>query len=69
MYLDEKVEMPLYMECVETAINISRVQDAGGPVHVKLILEWDMPAKTQVSPMLAWKQTKKVNYSFSHLEP
>ncbi len=24
-YLDEKVELPLYMECVETAINISQV--------------------------------------------
>ena len=24
-YLDERVELPLYMECVETAINISQV--------------------------------------------
>jgi hypothetical protein len=23
-------------------------QAGGGPVHVKLVLEWDMPAKTQV---------------------
>ena len=23
-------------------------QSGGGPVHVKLVLEWDMPAKTQV---------------------
>jgi len=48
VYLDEKVELPLYMECVETAVQLSMVQDAGGPVHVKLILEWDMPGKTQV---------------------
>ena len=46
--MDEKVELPLYMECVETAVQLSMVQDAGGPVHVKLILEWDMPGKTQV---------------------
>ena len=46
VYLDEKVEMPLYMECMETAMNLSRV--VGGPLHVKLVLEWDMPGKTQV---------------------
>ena len=48
VYLDDKMELPLYMECVETAINISQVEDVGGPAHVKLVLEWDMPAKTQV---------------------
>lgn len=47
VYLDEKVELPLYMECVETAMNLSLVQDSG-PLHVQLVLEWDMPAKTQV---------------------
>jgi len=47
-YLDAKVEMPLYMECVETAINMCSVQGAGGPAHVRLVAEWDNPAKTQV---------------------
>jgi len=47
-YLDEKVEMPLYMECVETAINMCSVQGAGGPAHVRLVAEWDNPAKTQI---------------------
>jgi len=48
VYLDSSAELPLYMDCVETALNMSQVKDSGGPVHVKLVLEWDMPAKTQV---------------------
>lgn len=47
-YLDEAVEMPLYMECVETALNICQVREPGCAAHVQLVLEWDMPAKTQV---------------------
>ena len=47
-----KVEMPLYMECLETAMNLCRVQDTGGPLHVKLVLEWDMPAKTQAGSII-----------------
>ena len=48
-YLDERVEMPLYMESVETALNLcAAVQEAGCAPHVQLVLEWDMPAKTQV---------------------
>merc|ERR1712218_532880 len=43
-YLSEHVEMPLYMECVETAINMCMAQVVGGPTHVKLVLEWDNPA-------------------------
>ena len=47
-YLDEAVEMPLYMECVETALNICQVREPGCAAHVQRVLEWDMPAKTQV---------------------
>jgi len=47
-YMDERVEMPLYMECVETAMNMCQVGQTGGPAHIQLVLEWDMPAKTQI---------------------
>ncbi len=47
-YLDPNVDLPMYAEAVEQAINLCSVEAGGGPAHVKLILEWDMPAKTQV---------------------
>ena len=47
-YMEPGVEMPLYMECVETALNICQVRAPGCAAHVQLVLEWDMPAKTQV---------------------
>jgi len=47
-YMDDTVEMPLYMECVETAMNMWHVGVTGGPAHIQLVLEWDMPAKTQI---------------------
>merc|ERR1719347_1724475 len=47
-YMDDTVEMPLYMECVETAMNMCQVGVTGGPAHIQLVLEWDMPAKTQI---------------------
>ena len=34
-------------------MNLCRVQDAGGPLHVKLVLEWDMPAKTQAGSIIS----------------
>ena len=47
-YMDDAVEMPLYMECVETAMNMWQMGVTGGPAHIQLVLEWDMPAKTQI---------------------
>ena len=35
-YLDDKVEMPLYMECVETALNICQVRAPGCDAHVQV---------------------------------
>ena len=52
MYLDPVVDMPLYTEMVEQAINLGNLEKTNGgsgvPTHVKLVLEWDMPGKTQV---------------------
>jgi len=47
-YMDDAVEMPLYMECVETAMTMWTMGVTGGPAHIQLVLEWDMPAKTQI---------------------
>ncbi len=47
-YLESCVDLPLYVESVEQAINLCTVEAGGGSPHVKLILEWDMPAKSQV---------------------
>ena len=47
-YLDSSVEMPLYMQCVETALNMCQVRGPGSIPHVQMMLEWDMPAKTQI---------------------
>ena len=47
-YLDETVEMPLYMQCVETSLNMCEVRGPGCVPHVQMMLEWDMPAKTQI---------------------
>ena len=48
-YLDAKVEMPMYTEAVEQAMNLCSLNGpASGPAHVKLVLEWDAPAKSQV---------------------
>lgn len=54
-YLDAKVDLPMYTEAVEQAVNLCSSEASGSedkegtPPHVKLVLEWDMPAKTQVS--------------------
>ena len=47
-YLDSEVDLPMYTEAVEQAINLCSLEKGGGPPHVKLVLEWDMPAKSQV---------------------
>ncbi len=49
-YLDAKVDLPMYTEAVEQAINLCALEKSstGVPPHVKLVLEWDMAAKTQV---------------------
>ena len=67
-YLDDKVEMPLYMECVETALNICQVRAPGCAPHVQMVLEWDMPAKTQIiaddsNPMEEHSSVKQVQMS------
>lgn len=67
-YLDDKVEMPLYMECVETALNICQVRAPGCAAHVQFVLEWDMPAKTQIiaddsNPMEEHSSVKMVQMS------
>jgi len=67
-YLDDKVEMPLYMECVETALNICQVRGPGCAPHVQMVLEWDMPAKTQIiaddsNPMEEHSSVKQVQMS------
>jgi len=64
-YLDEKVEMPLYMECVETSLNMMQVRAPGCVAHAQLVLEWDMPAKTQIiaddsNPMEEHSSVKQV---------
>ena len=52
VYVDPIVDLPLYTEMVEQAINLGNLEKENGgsgvPTHVKLVLEWDMPAKTQV---------------------
>ena len=47
-YLDSTVDLPMYTEAVEQAINLCTLEPGGGPAHVKLILEWDAPAKSQI---------------------
>jgi len=46
--LKSTVDLPLYSEQVEQAVNLCSVEGGGVPAHVKLTLEWDMAAKTQV---------------------
>ena len=50
VYVDPVVDLPLYTEMVEQSINLGNLEreSSGVPTHVKLVLEWDMPAKTQV---------------------
>ena len=33
---------------VVTIMNMCQVGQTGGPAHIQLVLEWDMPAKTQI---------------------
>eukprot|EP00095_Tigriopus_kingsejongensis_P008552 snap_masked-scaffold989_size72935-processed-gene-0.7 protein:Tk08552 transcript:snap_masked-scaffold989_size72935-processed-gene-0.7-mRNA-1 annotation:"ubiquitin carboxyl-terminal hydrolase 31-like" len=47
-YLDSQVDLPMYTETVEQALNLCSLEDGGSPAHVKLILEWDAPAKSQI---------------------
>ena len=46
-YLDPEVELPMYTLAIEQAISLCSVQLQVVP-HIKLTLEWDMPAKTQI---------------------
>lgn len=47
-YLDSQVDLPMYTEAVEQALNLCALEEGGSPAHVKLILEWDAPAKSQI---------------------
>lgn len=44
LYLDPSVDHPLYMEAVDAALSICDPEH-GTPLHVKLILEWDLDSK------------------------
>ncbi len=46
-YLDANVDLPMYTLAIEQAISLCSTLDQVVP-HVKLALEWDMPAKSQV---------------------
>ena len=45
-YLDSKVDLPMYTLSIEQAVNLCSVE--GIAPHVKLALEWDAPAKSQI---------------------
>ncbi|KAL1130522.1 hypothetical protein AAG570_011768, partial [Ranatra chinensis] len=45
-YLDPLLEHPLYAQCVDTAMALC--DPNSGPPHLKLILEWDLQAKSSM---------------------
>jgi len=56
LYLDSEVDLPLYSHSVDQALELCRISRADGesespggpPIHVKFVLEWDAPAKSQI---------------------
>ena len=58
VFLDSKVDLPLYSHAVDQALDLCTISRPGGqsdsdssrgpPIHVKFILEWDAPAKSQI---------------------
>ena len=44
VYLDASVDHPLYTEAVDTALSLCEPEH-GTPLHIKLVLEWDLDAK------------------------
>ena len=57
MYLDSDVDLPLYSHAVDQALELCKISIAeeeesestrGPPIHVKFVLEWDAPAKSQI---------------------
>ena len=46
-YLPEDVDHPLYMPTVDAALSTSEDKDYRGPIHLKLIIEWDLEMKQQ----------------------
>ena len=57
-YLDSEVDLPLYSLAIEQSIELCTVATVDGnadtvpsgcpPIHVKFVLEWDAPAKSQI---------------------
>ena len=57
-YLDSEVDLPLYSHVVDQALDLCTISrscgesesdpSAGPPIHVKFVLEWDAPAKSQI---------------------
>lgn len=45
-YLDANVDLPMYTEAIEQAIGLCSIDEV--VPHVKLVLEWDAPAKSQI---------------------
>ena len=45
-YLDANVDLPMYTEAIEQAIGLCTIDEV--VPHVKLVLEWDAPAKSQI---------------------
>ena len=57
LYLDSDVDLPLYSHAVDQALELCKISIAeeeesestrGPPIHVKFVLEWDAPAKSQI---------------------
>ncbi len=49
-FLDPEVDLPMYSLAVEQAMNLEKLENGDLP-HVKLSLEWDAPAKSQIIGM------------------
>ena len=45
-YLDAEVDLPMYTEAIEQTIGLCSIDQV--VPHVKLVLEWDAPAKSQI---------------------
>ena len=47
VYLDPSVDHPLYTEAVDTALSLCDPEH-GTPLHVKIVLEWDIDSKERL---------------------
>lgn len=44
-YLPEDVDHPLYMPTVDRALSVSEDKDYRGPIHLKIVVEWDLDVR------------------------